>query len=564
MRIEPGPVAVAWTAFALLSCAAPPPPEAPPPPPPPLPPPPGYVQEAPLFTGLGERSHPISTRVGLAQRYFDQGLMLAYGFNHAEAARSFREVQRLDPENPMGYWGEALVLGPNINNASMDEAQVRGAWSALQAALARIDRGTPAEQDYVRALAKRYGPEPVDDRAPLDRAYADAMREVARRHPDDLDAQTLFVEALMDTTPWNYWLDGREPKPITREMLATLEQVMERDPSHPLANHLYIHVVEAAYPERGVAAAERLPSVAPGAGHLVHMPAHIFIRVGRYADASDANERAIAADDDYVSQCHAQGLYPLAYVPHNHHFLWYAASMEGRSARAVEAAQEVARLVDEDRMREPGYGTLQHYYALPLYALTRFGRWTEILAQPSPAWELRYPRGVWHYARGVALARMGRTEAARVELGRLRAIAGESSLDGVTIWDINSTRSLLQIAAAVLQGEIAFESGDLDTAIARFEEATALEDALTYDEPPPWHAPVRQTLGAALLAAGRPGEAERVYREDLAKYPANGWSLFGLAAALEAQGRQEEAAAARAEFEVAWKRADVTLTDSRL
>jgi tetratricopeptide (TPR) repeat protein len=390
------------------------------------------------------------------------------------------------------------------------------------------------------------------------------MRDVAGRHPDDLDLQALFVEALMDTTRWDYWLEGKEPKPVTREMLATLERVLERDPMHPLANHLTLHVVEAGRPEWGVAAAERLPQTAPGAGQLVHMPAHIFIRVGRYADASEANERAIAADDGYMPQCLAQGRYPLVDVPHNHHFLWFAATMEGRSARAIEAAQEVSRRVDREKLLEPGYGVLQHYAVLPLYALTRFARWNEILAQPSPAWELGYPRGVWHYARGMALARMGRAEAARIELSRLERLAGDGALDRVTLWDLNSARALLQIAAAVLAGEIALERGDLETAIARLEEAVALEDALTHDEPPPWHAPVRQTLGAALLAAGRAEAAERVYREDLALYPANGWSLFGLDRALRQQGREEEAEAARAAFEAAWQRADVELTASRL
>ncbi len=554
----------ALVGIALAACAKPAPPPEPAPPRTLLPPPPGYVQSAPLLSGLGDRTHPISTQVELAQRYFDQGLMLAWGFNHAEAARSFREVQQLDPDSPMGYWGEALVLGPNINDPSMDPERVQGAWNALQQALARVGGAAPAEADYAQALAARYAPDPGADRAALDLAYADAMRELTLRHPDDLDAQALFAEALMDTTPWDYWLPGKEPKPVTREILDTLERVLERDPSHPLANHLTIHAVEAAYPERGVAAAERLPAAAPGAGHLVHMPAHIWIRVGRYADAAAANERAIAADRDYVTQCHAQGLYPIGYVPHNHHFLWFALSMQGRSAAAIEAAEHAAQHVDAEKLREPGYGTLQHYSVIPLYALSRFGRWMEILAQPQPAPDLRYPVGVWHYARGLALARMGRAEAAGLELGRLRRLAADPSLDSVTIWEINSTRALLGVAEAVLAGEIAFEQGDLDSAIAHFQEATAREDALAYDEPPPWHAPVRQTLGAALLAAGRPADAEAVYREDLARYPDNGWSLFGLAAALRAQGRSDEAAAVSLAFESAWRDADVVLDSSRL
>jgi tetratricopeptide (TPR) repeat protein len=563
--MKTGAVVASLLGIALAACARPP--ERPEPAPPPRilgPPPPGYVQSAPLLSGLGDRTHPISTHVELAQRYFDQGLVLAFGFNHAEAARSFREVQQLDPDAIMGYWGEALVLGPNINDTVMDAERVRGAWSALQQAQARLAGASPAEAAYVRALAARYAPEPDAERAPLDRAYADAMRELARSQPDDLDAQALFAEALMDTTPWDYWLPGKQPKPVTREILATLEGVLARDPSHPLANHLTIHAVEAAYPERGVEAAERLPAAAPGAGHLVHMPAHIWIRVGRYADAADANERAIAADDAYLTQCHAQGLYPIGYVPHNHHFLWFAASMQGRGARAIEAAQEVSRRVDPDKLREPGYGTLQHYYVLPLYAMTRFGRWTDILAQPKPAPDLRYPVGVWRYARGMALTRMGRIEAANLELGALRRLAADPALDAVTIWEINSTRALLGIAEEVLAGEIALRKGDPDAAIAHLREAVAREDALAYDEPPPWHAPVRQTLGAALLAADRGAEAEQVYLEDLAKYPDNGWSLFGLTAALRQQGRAEEAEATRRAFETAWSQADVTLESSRL
>lgn len=524
--------------------------------------PPGYEKAAPLFDNLGNHHQEVSTRLPLAQRYFDQGLILAYGFNHAEAARAFHEAQRLDPQCAMAYWGEALVLGPNIN-AAMEADQVPEAWAALQQALRLADQATPRERDYIRALAKRYGPEPVADRSRLDAAYADAMRGVASRYPDDADAQALFAEALMDTTPWDYWLEGGELKPVTREILATLERALQIDPDHPGANHLYIHAVEAVHPEWGVASADRLRDLVPGAGHLVHMPCHIYVRVGRYAEASEANEKATAADQDYVTQCHAQGLYPLAYVPHNHHFLWFTASMEGRSARAIAAARHVAGHVDRQQMREPGYGTLQHFYALPLYALARFGHWQEILAEPAPAADLKYPTGVWHFARGLALVRGGRLAEADGELRELAALAADRSLDTVTIWDINTTRHLLQIATEVLAGEIAERRGNFDGAIQRLQQAVKLEDTLHYDEPAPWYAPTRQTLGAVLLEAGRAAEAEAVYRVELHTYPANGWSLFGLARALEAEGKAAEAEQAERQFAQAWSRSDVTLTSSR-
>ncbi len=512
---------------------------------------------APLLEGLGDHNHPVSTQVALAQRYFDQGLILAYGFNHAEAARSFREAQRLDPNCAMAYWGEALVLGPNIN-ALMEAADVPLAWAALQKAVDLGATASEAERAYIDALATRYVAHAPEDRSALDHAYADAMRELARRYPEDLDAQTLFAEALMDTTPWNYWLPDGEPRPVTSEVLETLDAVLAANPQHAGANHLYIHAVEAVHPEAGAGAADRLGGLAPGAGHLVHMPAHIYVRLGRYHDASEANERAIASDDSYITQCHAQGLYPLSYMPHNHHFLWYSASMEGRSERSIAAAQYISDKVDTEMMAKPGYGALQHFYAMPWYAWVRFGKWDTILSATQPASHLPYPTAVRHYARGVALARRGRTADAKSELDALSKLADDARLDAVLVF-VNPTRSILQIARASLAGEIAVGRGDLEQALTQFGEAVRLEDSLTYDEPPPWHTPTRQTLGAALLRAGHAEEAERAYREDLAKYLENGWSLFGLQRALEAQGRAEEAAAAQLRFEASWVRADISL-----
>jgi tetratricopeptide (TPR) repeat protein len=521
------------------------------------------TRTAPLFDNLGNYHHPISTSSELAQRYFDQGLILAYGFNHAEAARSFREAARLDPNCAICYWGVALVLGPNIN-AAMEAEAVPEAWQALQKAQELSENASEKERAYIQALTKRYSSQPVENQKANDIAYAKAMREVQRRYPDDLDAATLFAEALMDTMPWQYWTKDGEPKPETGELLATLESILERNPDHPGANHMYIHAVEASpNPDRGIASADRLRNLVPGAGHLVHMPSHIYIRVGRYHDAVLANQRAIEADQDYITQCHAQGLYPLGYMPHNHHFLLASAAIAGESELAIQAAHHTAAMADQKMMREPGYGTLQHYYSIPLYTLAKFGKWDEILAEPAPAEDLKYPTGVWHYARGLAFTAKGQPQEAAQELAQLKAIAADPSLEKVTIWDINTSSSLLNIASEVLAGELAAKQGDYENAIAYLETAVSLEDNLNYDEPPPWLSPVRESLGAVLLEAGRAAEAERVYREDLKRFPENGWSLYGLAQSLRVQGKAEEARTVQARFEKAWKYGDATLSASR-
>lgn len=519
-------------------------------------------RQAPLLEGLGDHHHEIRTRSDLAQTYFDQGLILSYGFNHAEAARSFREATRHDPECAMCWWGLALVLGPNIN-APMDPESNPEAWSAVQKALDLSAGGDARERAYVEALATRYAAEPPEDRSSLDQAFAEAMAEVVRQYPDDLDAAALYAEALMDTMPWDYWQEDGEPKPATREVLAQLEKVIEGHPRHPGALHLYLHAVEEVNPEWGVDAADRLTDLVPGAGHLVHMPSHIYIRVGRYEDAAKANRKAIEADDAYVTQCHAQGLYPVAYMPHNHHFLWAAATFQGDSETALRSAEHIAHHVDRELLRAPGYGTLQHFFATPLYAQVRFGRWEEILNTPQPDADLLYPEGVWRYARALSLIRQDRRDEARAELARLREIAADPALDTVTLWDINGTADLLEIASEVVAGELAAAEGDTEEAVRSLEVAVDLESTLLYDEPPAWHQSVRQVLGAVLLEAGRAEDAERVYREDLAKFPDNGWSLHGLAAALDAQGRSEEADAVQVQLREAWKYADVELVGSR-
>ena len=518
---------------------------------------------APLLEGMGDLHWPISTDSELAQRYFDQALTLAYGFNHLEAERSFREAARLDDECAMCFWGAALVLGPNINDPVPTPDREVKAYQTLRDALARVQHANDKERALIEALETRYAETPPSDRSSLDLAYSEAMRSVAKRFPDDLQIQALFAEAMMDTMPWAYWTEDAKPKPLTEEVFATLEYILERDPDHPGANHFYIHAVEQEQPERGVRAADNLRRVVPGAGHLVHMPSHIYIRVGRYHDGSLANERAVEADNDYVTQCRAQGIYPVAYVPHNHHFLWATTTMEGRSADALAAARHTAEHVDRSLMREPEMGVLQHFYSIPYYALVRFGMWEEILREPAPDSDLLYPTAVWHYARGIAYARAGKLEEAKQELRQVRTIAADPRLEQIRIWGLNPTSSLAEIAAAGLHAEIAAARKNTRTAVAQLRKAIAIEESLIYGEPPDWFYPVRHNLGAVLLEAGRPGAAEKVYREDLARFPDNGWSLFGLAQSLRAQGKKQEADAVQRRFEAAWQHADVEITASR-
>ena len=519
---------------------------------------------APLLAGMGDLHHPVTTTSKMAQRFFDQGLTLSYAFNHKEAERAFREAARLDPDCAMAYWGIALVLGPNIN-AAMDNAEVPTAYTAMQKALALAPKASEKEQAFIAALSKRYAAEPVADRKPLDEAYAQAMREVAQRYPDDPEAAALLAEALMDLHPWKYWeLDGA-PKPWTPEIVNTLEAGLQRWPRHPGFNHFYIHALEASpSPDRALASADLLRDLVPNAGHLVHMPAHIYLRTGRYQDAVIANERAIKADSSYLTQCHAQGMYPVAYVPHNHHFLSAAATFAGNSQQALSAAYHMAMHQDPKLMREPGYGTLQHYTTIPLYAMVKFGRWEEILQASPPEADLIYPNGVWHFARGMAYTRTNQLAQAAQELEKVQAIAADSTLKGVTIWDINTTYDLMQIAREMLAGELAAKHKQFDQAIAHLHHAVRVEDGLTYDEPPPWYTPARHNLGAVLLEAGRAAAAQKVYEEDLKKYPENGWALWGLQQSLSMQGKESEASAVQQRFTKAWAGADVKLTASRL
>ena len=514
---------------------------------------------APRLQNLGAHVFPVTTSSDQAQLFINQGVNLSYGFNHAESGRSFREAARLDPDCPMAYWGQALVLGPNIN-APMDPEAEPNAYEIAQKAVALRGKASGKEKALIQALATRYTGDP-DDRAAGDRAYAESMRKVAARFPDDLDIATLYAESMMDLRPWDYWMPDGTPYAGTEEIIALLESVMERNPKHPGALHLYIHLIEPTdQPERAEKAADALAPLAPGAGHLVHMPSHIYQRIGRFADAAAANERAVLADEDYITQCRAQGLYPMGYYPHNIHFLWFAATAEGRSQVAIESAHKVAAQISDEVLTE--MPMLVGFRVVPYWALARFGKWEQVLDLPAPP-EDPFLTGAWHYVRGLAHVGMGDLPAAQRALGEVRRIATDPALDYV-MFSPNTAARIFAVAPDVLAGELAAARGEYDRAIAHFDRAVRLEDGLVYTEPTEWHYPPRHALGAVLLEAGRPAEAETVYWDDLEKFPENGWALFGLSKALRAQGKDEQADLIQARFHKIWARADVALTASRI
>lgn len=516
---------------------------------------------SPLLANLGDFSRKVSTNSEVAQRYFTQGLALVYGFNHAEAVRSFQEAARNDPKLGMAYWGEALATGPNINDMATEEERERAAYSAAQRALDNKTGMSEVEKALIGAIAVRFSDSEGKNREERLAAYAAAMERVYQRFPADADAATLYASAVMDTMPWNYYTKNGETKPEMVKAIAALERAIELAPRHPGAHHYYIHAVEASpTPDRGIRSADVLGGLMPGAGHLVHMPSHIYIRVGRYSDATEANIRAIQADEDYITQCRAQGIYPSAYYPHNIHFLTASLSMEGRSAEMIEAAKRVGHHHGDDMMNVPRFGFPHLLHTIPTFADIRFGRWKEVLAAPQPA-NSTFHLAVWHYARGLAHAAQGCPGEAARELAALRKYASDPELDKLLVFDINSLGAIARIGVDVLEGEIAAARKRYPEAIAALRRAVAKEDALLYNEPPDWPIPPRHNLGAVLLEAGRAAEAERVFREDLVRHRNNGWALLGLAQSLEAQGR--DATGTRAAFEKAWAKADIKIESAR-
>lgn len=518
------------------------------------------VPLAPRLQNLGVHTFPVTTRSPEAQRFINQGLNLAYGFNHAEALRSFAEAARLDPSCAMAFWGQALVLGPNINAPMAPEEEPKALALVTQAVA--LKTGVSAREGaYIDALATRYTGSP-EDRAKANQAFADGMRRVVAAYPDDLDARTILAESLMDLRPWNYWTRDGVAYEETKEVQASLETVLARHKTHPGALHLWIHLWEPTdTPERAEAEADRLLPLMPGAGHIVHMPAHIYQRVGRHADVIASNLLAAKADEDYIAQCKAQGLYPLGYYPHNLHFIWMGATASGQRQLAIDSAHRLAGAIPQQAL-----GTvpiLQGFLVVPYWAMVRFGEWDAILADKGPRHETPFTRAAWRYARAAALTAKDRLDEAEAELTHLKQLIADPEMTKTVTFSANTGQAIMRIAPEVVAGEIAARRKNWDAALLHLERAVRYEDALIYQEPADWHAPVRQALGAVLLEAGRPDEAEAVFWEDLRKNPESGWSLFGLKQALEAQGKQEEAARVGSRFVKAWKDADITLATAR-
>jgi tetratricopeptide (TPR) repeat protein len=518
-----------------------------------------HIQErAPLLEHIGNLHHPVKTKNKLAQRYFDQGLMMLYAFNHMESERSFRSAAAEDPHLAIAWWGVAMAVGPNLNDPTSLEHDAKGSEAIAKAVKLRKHASAP-ERGLIDAQAKRYGAKSDEDLPKLAEAYATAMGKLANKYKDDPDIRTLYADAVMNTMPWDYYdTDGTEKRDIGRA-ITILEGTMDRWPEHPGANHLYIHAVEAsAHPERAVPAAERLGPYAPAAGHLVHMPSHIWVRVGDWADASKANEDATKADEDYITQCHIQGRYPLGYYPHNLHMLTFASMMEGRSAVALQASKKAAGQMPREMQEEPpGFAAL--FSSLPVFAMVRFGRWDDLMAYPQPLDKKGLVQAMWRYGRTIALARTNKVDDARKELEEMKKEIARPELASYKARHDNAL-DLLKVAQELAAGEVESAAGQIDAGIEHFRKAVAAQDALFYSEPEDWYYPTRQSLGNALLKAGKNEEAEKTFREDLKHHPDNGWSLFGLQQSLSAEGKNDEADEVQQKFDKAWARADVKLT----
>lgn len=514
-----------------------------------------------LFDGMGDHERPVTTTSPSAQRYFNQGLTWAYAFNHDEAIRSFKTAARLDPDCAMAHWGVALCNGPHINNMIVTPQREKAAVEAVKRAQALRDKASLVERALIDAVATRYADPQPADRKPLDEAYAAAMQRVWQAYPNDVDVGSLYAEALMDLQPWDLWNKDGSPKGRVTEIIEVLDAVLAISPNHPGALHLYIHALEGSpTPEKAVAAADRLRDRVPQSGHLQHMPSHIDVQVGNWTKAADQNERAIVADTTYRAIMPTQGLYA-GYMAHNAHFLMFACMMEGRRERAVSAAREMLARIPPGFIRDmPQFA--DPYMGAAIDALKRFGLWDDILREPPPPAGLPISKAMWHFSRGVAYAAKHQLGPAAVEQSAFRAAAKRVPPDA--LMGANKGVTIMKIADHVLAGEIAFARGEIDAAVRELREAVTIEDTLLYTEPPDWIQPVRHTLGAVLVSAGRHDEAEKVYREDLEHWPENGWSLFGLGKCLRSRGATDEASRIEARLAKAWARADTKIGASCL
>ncbi|MEN0051294.1 MAG: hypothetical protein AAF806_29790 [Bacteroidota bacterium] len=520
---------------------------------------------APLFEGLDAIDFPITTNKELVQRYFEQGMVLAHGFNHAEAARSFYYAIKLDSTCAMAHWGYAYVLGPNYNSG-MKAKNYPLAHEAIQKAIQFAEElGTDKEKALTKALAKRYVAEAVEDRKSLDEDYAKAMEELFKTYPKDANIGTLYVESLMNLHPWNLYDKDGNPKEWTPKILTALDEVFAIDPKHPGAHHFHIHAVEASKtPEKGlISAAIFDEDLVPGAGHLVHMPSHIYIRTGDYHKGTLANIRAVQADSSYVTACRAQGAYPLIYYPHNWHFLSATATLSGNSEWGIKAAEFVSKHTKNGLMPSKDWGILQHFYSIPYYIYVKFGKWDDILNKELEAPSLKYPRAVQHYARGMAYLGKRKIKDAQLELKKLKQLVIDEEIQQIKMGG-NSIESILQIAEKVLEGELEASKGNYESSIRLLKEGVVLEDALSYIEPPDWFFSVRHHLGAVQIEAGQHEVALSTYLEDLDKLPKNGWALHGMKQAYAAMGKGIEQAATEEQLKSIWGEADIKITSSRI
>ena len=521
-------------------------------------------KKAPLFTGLDGLHFPITTKNKKSQRYFDQGLMLSFGFNHAEAARSFFEATRQDSKCAMSWWGFAYVLGPNYNGG-MEKDNFQRAYNAVKKAKLLASACSEKEKDLIEALSQRYSNDTTAVRAVLDAAYAVAMRKVYKKYPNDATIGSLFAESLMDMHPWNLWNKDGTPQPWTPEIMTVLKKCIQLEPKHAGANHFYVHAAEMSkHAEDALASADLLRTLVPGSGHLVHMPSHTYMRIGRYHEGVVTNQKAVEVDSLYLEACHAQGAYPLAYYPHNYHFIAACATFDGESKIALEGAIKTANHAHKKLLRDPAWATLQHYYSIPWYVEAKLGLWEDILHAKAPEKDLKYPLVVWHYAQGIAMLSKNNTIEAKKHLDEMRKIMTDTKIKDLTIWGINNVYDLCTIASTILEGEINAKGKNYNVAISLLKEAVHQEDALNYDEPPDWFFSVRHHLGAVLIDAGQYKAAVTVYEEDLQNYPKNGWALKGLMNAYKKLGDKKKYNETKNLFETAWKYADIKISSSRI
>ncbi len=521
-------------------------------------------KKAPLFTGLEGINFKITTRSAEAQQYFNQGMMLAYGFNHAEAARSFYEAGKQDSSCAMCWWGFAYVLGPNYN-AGMEPDNLQRAYDAVQKARRLSPASTLKEKELIKALTFRYSDDSKISRSFLDSVYASKMREVFKKYPDDVNVAVLFAESLMNLHPWQLFTKDGAIQPWTTEIIAVLKQALIIDPMNAGANHFFIHAVEMSlHPEEALTSADLLRDLVPAAGHLIHMPSHTYIRTGRYHEGVLTNLKAVLVDSLYTEACNAQGAYPLAYYPHNYHFLAACATLSGESRNAILGANETRLHAHKNLLLDPAWATLQHYYSIPFYIQVKLGLWKDIQLSPEPEKELKYPRVIWHYAQGMAALSQDKAASAKRHLREMKSIMQDTTIKQLTIWNINNLYDLCLIASKTLEGEIQAGGKNYSKAVSLLREAVAVEDALNYNEPPDWFFSVRHNLGAVLMEAGNYQEAVEVYNDDLKSFPENGWALIGLMNAFEKLGNANKSNEMKSRFDDAWKYADIKIASSRI